>query len=385
MPKAIPHSRKRKTVWAARSEKVQRRHAHAVATIEDVFDLVYKSLAGFDISGSKKLDGRFDFFIRITGEQWTGKLDFRVALFILNLQKEINLVYSKASDSNVTLKNLLSQYNELVLSISVITGSTRVRAYLEKCLKNIAKLLDGMESKDKKHTLVAFAAIAGLSVCFGFGTYHHFKNQAEVAISRIRSNEKIELAKIEADKDKERDKIVKEAIHICETGIIETGKLAHEITVLAREMRGNDRLYVGRHEYTRNDVLNSFPQIEPEESRDIDEAFLIDGEYDITSVNLENGSITIKGDNKKYSVITKFLPDKQKRYLHGLYRDCELKNTYPKKVALQINAIFTDGQWIGGQVVGVGKSRKGSISIREALKKTEPRAGQIHKQASLLE
>ncbi|GAB1254603.1 hypothetical protein [Desulfovibrio falkowii] len=355
------------------------------ASFDDVFSLVLQSIRGEDFSSSPLFDGRFNFSIRISGERWSGDIDYRIALFLLRTQNQIISIYNKYSEKKIRINSLHNNYDGLILRLRVEDGSTKIFFYIERCLKHLSEMAKGMDSKDKKDCIVALASIAGLSVCIGLGSWLHFSTQADIAKHQIQAN--VEIAKIDAQKnakieDEETKRLLAE---VARESVKHTGSLVASVEYLAKQMGQKDEMHVGGRSYTRPEAVAAFKQSPNVEDGVIERSFIIDGGYDITDVGLEDGNIMIKIDGKKRKVITRLLPEQQKDYLHKLYRDSEIVNTYPRNVPLQITVIIKDGKWQEGHVFGIGPARKGAVSITKALEMSVPREKSKQKQASLLE
>ena len=187
----LTRQHKTRLVYVPETKRRADKATYKVPTFEDIYTLLAQLLAGQDITDSNIFDGRFNISIHITGERWSGEIDYRTALFILRLQREINLIYSRNTDKKVTLGNLYPQHKELILKIRVEGGSQNVWIYVEKSLKHIASMVKGMDSKDKRNVLIAFAAIAGFSLCVYFGSAQYF------AIKRAEYEYKVRLVEIE--------------------------------------------------------------------------------------------------------------------------------------------------------------------------------------------
>lgn len=359
-------------------------HTHQVASIDDVFRLVIQSIQGENISENSLFDGRFNFSIRICGEQWSGDVDYRIASFIIRAQKEILSIYNKYSNTKLKI-NTLHKYNkDLILKLRIEDGSTKALIYVERCLKHIAKMVDGMESKHKRDALIALSSIGLFAACIGVGSWKYFDTQLKISEAQYQSQ--IEIAKIESQKDeKVEDETTKRLfVEIIRDSVKNTGTLVSSVEYLAKQMRGNDTMHIEGAIYTQPEAIAAFKQT-PSIDIDVPErTCIVDGKYDITDVSLENGSIVIKKDGKKRKVITRFLPETQKDYLHRLYRDCEIVNTYPRNVELQINLIVKDGHWVEAHVYGLGAARPGAISITNALEMSIPEKKPKQEQASLL-
>ena len=241
-----------------------------------------------------------------------------------------------------------------------------------------------MDSNDKKHCIIAVASITGLTVCIGLGSWQYFSNQAEIAKAQIQSN--IELAKIDAQKNaKTEDEKTKQLFaEVMRESVKNTGSLVESVGYLAKQMGQKDEMHIGGRNYTRSEAVAAFKQTPNIEDISIEKSFIIDGDYDITDVGLEDGSITIKVDDKKRKVVTRFLPDEQKDYLHKLYRDSEIVNTYPRSVPLQITLIVKDGRWDEAHVFGIGSARAGAVSYSKALEIAAPEKKVKQEQAALL-
>lgn len=380
----ITQPRRARLVYVPQLASSASTRIHKVASIDDVFKLVLQSIQGENISESSLFDGRFNFSIRICGDQWSGDVDYRVASFILRAQKEILAIYNKYSNTKIKI-NTLHKYNkDLILKLRIEDGSTKAMIYVERCLKHIAKMVDGMESKHKRDVLIALSSIGLFTACIGVGSWKYFDTQLKISEAQYQSQ--IEISKIRSQKDEkvEDEKTKRLFAEVIQDSMKNTGALVSSVEYLAKQMRGNDTMHIGGETYTQPEAVAAFKQT-PSVDVDVPEkTCIVDGKYDITDVSLENGSIDIKNDGKKRKVITRFLPEEQKDHLHRLYRDCEIVNTYPRNVELQINLIVKDGHWVEAHVYGLGAARPGTISITDALKLSIPKKKPKQEQASLL-
>lgn len=354
------------------------------ANFDDVYSLVLQSIRGEDISNSPLLDGRFNFSIRISGERWSGDIDYRVASFLLKTQNQLIAIYNKYSEKKIRIDSLHNNYEGLIIKIRIEDGSTKIFFYIERCIKHFSEMVKGMESKDKKNCIIAIASITGLSVCIGLGSWLYFSTQAEIAKSQMQSN--IELAKIDAQKiaRTEDEKTKQLFAEVMRESVKNTGSLVEPVEYLAKQMGQKDEMHIGGRNYTRPEAVAAFKQTPNVEDINKEKPFIIDGNYDITDVGLEDGSITIKVDGKKHKVVTRFLPEEQKDYLHKLYRDSEIVNTYPRSVPLQITLIVKDGRWGEAHVFGIGSARAGAVSYSKALEIAVPEKKEKQEQAALL-
>lgn len=354
------------------------------ASFDDVFSLVLQSIRGEDISRSPLLDGRFNFSIRISGERWSGDIDYRIASFLLKTQNQIIAIYNKYSEKKIRIDSLHNNYEGLIIKLRIEDGSTKIFFYIERCIKHFSEMVKGMDSKDKKNCIIAIASITGLSVCIGLGSWLYFSTQAEIAKSQMQGN--IELAKIDAQKTArtEDEKTKQIFAEVMRESVKNTGSLVEPVEYLAKQMGQKDEMHIGSRSYTRPEAVAAFKQTPNVEDINLERSFIIDGNYDITDVGLEDGSITIKIDGKKRKVVTRFLPEEQKDYLHKLYRDSEIVNTYPRSVPLQITLIVKEGRWDEAHVFGIGSARTGAVSFSKALEMVVPEKKGKQEQASLL-
>lgn len=371
-------------------------YTFSAVSIDDIYGLILDSLHGKDISINSLFSGKFDFRIRICGEHWSGNIDYRIANFVLKIQQEILNLYNSYSEKSINSRSLYKKNKELVVRVCLKDGSSDIFCKITECIKSMAEAIKDMDSADKKKALISLMACCSITFC----VYHGFNEYFKYNIERINIENKriLELKKLETDLEKsklehnaaseeraEKQKTLQEFSDIAKESIKSVIKILEPVKSLINQMDENDKIHLGNKIYSKREAEKLFSQPEDYESISTEETFQIDGKFDITDVSLENGNISVKKDGKKYKIITKLLPTHQKSELHNMYRACSLENTYPKKVPLQINLIVKDGEWFEAYICGLGKPRKGAISIEKALQQSTRQKQHVLQQGSLFE
>ena len=344
----------------------------STGTIEDALKLVLLSLQGEKISDSSFFDGRFDINIKLTGEQWDGEFNYRLAEFVLKIQHEVINIFNKCSDKKINITSLRSGYSELIVNVRVDRGCTSILVKFENILRYLAKIVDGMDSKDKLKAITRFSlcAFAGATIIIGAGRYF----DTQIKIAEINAQKEI---KIEDEKTKQ---------HLAE--IIQESKRSVPAAMapmeyLAKQMHGSDTMKVGENQYSKPQAEETFRTTPSTKEAVAPQTYKVDGEYDINSADFKKGSITASKEGITRQLNTRSLSEDEKTALHQIYRDAELANTYPRKIGLQVNVMVKDGEWGGGMVMGLGEKRPGSMSIREAMDLSRPKPKPSIEQASL--
>ncbi len=344
----------------------------STGSIEDALKLILQGLQGERISDSSFFDGRFNINIKLTGEQWNGEFNYHLAEFVLQIQREIVNIFNKYSDKKINFASLRSEYSDLIVSVRVSRGCTNILVKLENILKYLAKIVDGMESKDKLKAITRFSicVLAGTAFIYGAGRYF----DTQIKIAEINAQKEI---KVEDEKTKQHlAEIIHESKKIVPAAI---APMEH----LAKQMHGSDTMKVGDTQYSKPQAEETYRTTKSVIEETTPKTFKVDGEYDITSVDVKKGSITASKDGVTRQLNTRSLSEDEKTALHTIYREAEIANTYPRKIGLQVNVMVKDGEWGGGMVMGLGDKRSGSISIKEALERSRPRKTATIEQASL--
>lgn len=340
------------------------------ASIEDALHLVLESLQGGKIGNSQLFDGRFNINIKLQGDQWDGEFNYKLAEFVIRIQRQILSIYNKSNNKNLTFASLRSGYDELIVNVHVDKGCTFVKINIEKCLKYIALISDGMESIHKTAVLCSFFTCVLIGSCYVYGKYADTK----VELAQINAQKEIRLAE---------EKTQQQYAEIVSAGKRAIGHLVEPMEHLASTMRGSDTVTVGEKSYSKPEAEEVFRSVKKVESPVAAKTYKIDGEYDITDVSLKQRSIVVVKEGKRRTISTRFLSDEEITHLHDIYRDAQIVDNYPRNVHLQINLAVQDGEWDSAMVIGLGEKRPGSISIAEAIEKSKPVRVPPQEQASL--
>lgn len=112
------------------------------------------------------------FSIKLVGKQWDGRLDYKVAEFVIRLQKALIAAYGEYSEHKVKYNTSVMDKTGLRVTVSIEPGCSCIKAFFKDMWAN-------MESKDKKWAIISIAAI--LAVPAGIGFWHYCDTQAQAA------------------------------------------------------------------------------------------------------------------------------------------------------------------------------------------------------------
>ncbi|MTJ92822.1 MAG: hypothetical protein F8N36_08170 [Desulfovibrio sp.] len=342
----------------------------STASIEDALSLVLESLQGGKIGDSPLFDGRFNINIKLNGDQWNGEFNYKLAEFVIRIQRQILSIYNQSNNKKLTFASLRSGYDELIVNVRVDRGCTFVKINIENCLKYIAKIADGMDSSHKTIVLCSFFACVLIGSCYVYG-----KNaDTQIELAQINAQKEIRLAE---------EKTRQQYAEIVTEGKRAVGHLVEPMEHLASSMRGSDTVTVGEKSYSKPEAEEVFRSVKKVESAVAAKTYKIDGEYDITDVALKQRSIVVVKEGKRRTISTRFLSDEEITHLHDIYREAQIVDNYPRNIDLQINLAVQDGKWDSAMVVGLGEKRPGSITIGEAIENSKPVKVAQKEQASL--
>ena len=300
--------------------------------------------------------------IKLEGEQWDGELDYKVAEFVVKLQKSLIALYNEQTGGGIKYNTRLMDAEGLRVTVSVEKGCTLFNIDLAGWWKN-------MESK---HQLAAIVVTAGLfaGAYAGVSIYGHM---IQKDVATIEADRRLEQARIEAKLELEkkiqeriqeetRQKVVLTTVERALDTAAETNR---HMTFLASKMQPKDKMHIGGVTLPARAAKRVFKHaILPDDSLNEFRCFL-DGEYVVTAINREKDEATIRFDDKKRAFSLIWLNPSE---LEIFYKRCAQRRTDEvlPPMPLQLTAYFRGGVFTRGFIQGIGSQREGSMTFPEA-------------------
>jgi hypothetical protein len=311
-----------------------------IATIDELFTYGVNVLSEREEPQDVRLSDQFNFHVRLHGNSWTGDVDFRLAGFVVELQKKINYLCSLAYDQRITLSDVPLRFSDFLVKVEVGSGSleayAKIKDILQACLSN-------MESK---HILVlGVMLIAAVLVSSGVDRYFVYKER--------------ELA---ANGQQEQARMV--------------GSFILENTALIADMQRPKRALVNRME--EGDRIE-FPEFNTsysaEEARQVfkisrervdSERAYIDDSFTVTAINFKTDVVELTSGNISFRATLENLNQNDIRILHDRIREARAEHRLPI-VDLQVTAAVKRREITAAVVFGVGPRRQGAVALADVV------------------
>ncbi|MCR4554157.1 MAG: hypothetical protein K5752_04480 [Succinivibrionaceae bacterium] len=218
--------------------------------------------------------------IKLKGRDWDGNVNYRIAAFIVDLQKLIFRAFNDANKTNGKFNFQNIESNNLEIKVEVKKGCS----ILGFDLNDILKVADKMES--------SHIAICIIVVIIAFV----IKN----AITSYFDKEKVKLSN---QKEIELHKQMKDVAVNTVNAMLRFGK----------NLNSNDEIEVNGNKYTKKEFLEKYETNASLEDIELDEyqTFHIDGKYIFDSICIEKKTAKIKLSSKSYSANIENLTEEQ--------------------------------------------------------------------------
>ncbi len=285
----------------------------------------------------------FGLHIKLSGEQWQGNIDCRVAEFIIRLQKDFLALYNTYTGELIKYDSGKLSDQSLCISFSVNNGSTEIFANLGRRL---------VDKVDAKH-IIAILVIGGLIWGTVTVTNNINDNNAKLEAEKIKAEKEVQIAQIE---NKEKKEFV---TSILEKTFEYATTTQSSFAYLAKSMQKEDTLSINNQPIlTSKEAREVFKSKQYEDKEEeVTKLFNLDGDYLIENINVPKEYIEITMNRKKYKFSYINLDNKEEFF----------KSIPQKRIDVQLSATFTNGKFSHGFVVGVGTKRKDSVTLQEAI------------------
>lgn len=315
---------------------------------------------------SVKLSEEAALSIKLEGKQWDGKVDYKIAEFVIKLQKALVAAYNDQSEQKIKYNTSPMDKAGLRVTVSVEPGCSWIKVFFKDLWIN-------MESKHKRDAVIAVALILSLTA----GTVYWHQSDTEAETARISAE--IALKKFQEEKKAEIERKVQERLHDESTrkdamhAIDRAFDLAEQavspMAYLAGKMQKEDKMAIGEINIPASEARRLFkPATSVSVDDDMEEFhYCLDGEYVVTDIERKTENVAIlfsDGKRRKFSLVWLEGPA-----LEDFYRACA-QHTVDQEIppmSLQLDAFFKGGVFKHGAVMGIGRPREGAMSFNEAV------------------
>lgn len=310
-----------------------------------------------DFSWDKlELSEEANIVVKLKGDQWDGALDYKVAEFVVRLQKSIVQIYNKCDNDKIKYNTRPMDEAGLRVKVVVQEGCTLFNIDLKGWW-------DNMESGHKCASLIVLFLLAS-----GFGWKYL---EVDALKSKIDAEHKVELAKIEAQKElgkKIEERLLEESTRKSAQESLDKAlsiieKNSGHMAFLASKMNSGDVMEVNGINIPAGSAKRVFNMSNQEqEDISIETSFLLDGSYVVSKILREKNEIIIRFSDKERVFSIEGLVDRQRQ---RLYSQCA-KNPVNEPIPLRLKAFFKGGVFQSGVVEGIGVARKNAKTFEEA-------------------
>lgn len=302
------------------------------------------------------------FSIKLVGKQWDGRLDYKVAEFVIRLQKALIAAYGEYSEHKVKYNTSVMDKTGLRVTVSIEPGCSCIKAFFKDMWAN-------MESKDKKWAIISIAAI--LAVPAGIGFWHYCDTQAqtakisaEIAFEKFKEEKRAEI-ELKAQERLQDESIRKDAMHAIDRAFDLAEQTAAPVAYLASKMQKEDKIAIDDIKVSASTAKSLFKNVKPVEEVAEERRYFIDGDYVVSLIDREKDRVTITFADKKRTFSLVWL---EEAALEDFYHRCARRKSEEAlpPIPLQLTATFQGGVFKEGFVQGIGKPREGSMSFQTA-------------------
>lgn len=304
-----------------------------INTYEELLRFAENLIEGKSKINDAEITEGLDFEIKLKGNIWDGSIDFRIAKYILDLQKAIDTILK---DADIPI----DKNTRPIVKFRVEKGCSLIEVKISDAVKYIMENMSG-----KQKTFIAIVAI--LSTVGYFTTSKIIDYQNKIA------------------EQKTNQTIINSYDHAFQEVIKKIPDYEKPMRGLTNNLEKNDTIKssVNGEKLTKTEIKKQYPG----KSKFKAENVYIDGNYLITAIKLETGAITIEEGTHSYDCLSSLTNQE----LTDLFN--KVKNAYTQKkgftLDLRISAKYFKGSNSLKNLViyEIGSPRKGAQSISSLL------------------
>lgn len=307
--------------------------------------------------------------IKMEGEQWDGKLDYRVAEFIIRLQKSLLAIYNEYSGQKIKYNTAGMNKAELRVTVTVEKGCTLFQI-------NLGEWAKYMQPGELFWGLLGVAAILGCTHIITTVIRQRSDKAKALELAKIEAESKLKL-KIEEGVQEEARR--KELFGIIDRAMDTAEKSQDYLYALAAKMAPDEKMIFNGETLSAADARTLFHHTKAAEENQEEHYYLLDGDYVVSSINREKEEAGIRFEDKRRNFSLVWLESSE---LEAFYKSCAShkagKQLLP--VPLQLKATFIGGVFQKGIVQGIGQKREGAMTFTEASLDSARRQEEIDSQ-----
>ncbi len=311
-----------------------------INTYKQLLDYAFDLLDRTKTIEPAEIKGGLDFTIKIKGKSWDGFIDWRLAKFILDMQKAVNKIFK---DSGLELSQ--EEKNALAIKFKISEGCSLIEI---KPGKAIQALLDKMTGKQK--TALGIILILAVTSYLTYGRFIDYKSQIESKTQdEITKRELIQLSREVSSRLDDYEKPMRR---------------------LVAKLNDNDTIIISSRnvELTKEQLKKDYPH----KPKSIPKTVYIDGTYVVTSIRYPGDSVRItieSGANRidcGVALSEEDLASLYEKAKEQHHEGCEFE------MPLKITAKFSKTGGIKDAVIfGLGAPRDKSINLTKLYSKVD--------------
>lgn len=308
--------------------------------------------------------------IKMEGEQWDGKLDYRVAEFIIKIQKSLLAIYNEYSGQRIKYNTAGMDKAELRVTVTVEKGCTLFQI-------NLGEWAKYMQPGELFWGMLGVAAILGGAYVVATAVRYGFDMAKGLKLAKIEAENKLKLKIEEGVQEGARRE---ELLRITDRALNTAEKSQDYLYALAAKMKPEEKMHFNGVPISATEAKALFHDTKPAEDSQEKHYYLLDGEYVVSAINREKEEAGIRFEDKKRNFSLVWL---EGAALEAFYKSCAShksgKHLLP--VPLQLKATFVGGVFKSGIVQGVGKKREGAMTFADAALDSARRQEEIDMQS----
>lgn len=305
--------------------------------------------------------------IKMEGEQWDGKLDYRVAEFIIKLQRSLLAIYNEYSGQKIGYNTKRMDEAGLRVTVTVEKGCTLFQINLGEWAKH-------MQPGELFWGMLGVAAIAGGAYIIATAVKSGLDMAKGLKLAKIEAENKL---KLKIEEGVQEDARRKELFGIMDRALNTAEKSQGYLYSLASKMAPEENMVFNGVSISATNARTLFHHITPAEDSQEEYYYILDGEYVVSAINREQEKASIRFEDKKREFSLVWLEGPA---LEAFYKSCASHKSGKQllPVPLQLKATFVGGVFKSGIIQGVGKQREGAITFTEAMLDSARRQEEIN-------
>ena len=286
------------------------------------------------------LSDNFNYHIRLHGEFWDEKIDYRIAQLVLELQKAIKDIYNETSGEVLDLNKIDDDIKELLIKVTLKKGSADIVAALKGAFEKMINKMNGKEA------VISVAIIA--SAFLSYYSYDRHMNYKEKALQYTNQAQVVEKLS---------------EIALSQADIIERSQVPTKIII--NKMKEHDTIeFVNKGKrFTFEESKDLFPR----KPRTKPDNYYIDDEYIVLGINFDEENVHLDKNGYDFWANYNDLSSEDVRTMHNVFEQSRPNRVLPK-LNIQLTARVKKGKLYSAIATGLGEKRNGSTNINDLLK-----------------